>query len=410
MTDRTAIDTIRGFFYQFDYTIASLLELVNEEDIIVIEGVEDIDIKNAKEETAIQCKYYAKTEYNHSVIAEPIRLMLNHFKDVRSGLKTKLKYKLRGYYKSGQGKLTLPIDVQFLKDNFLTFTRTEKVGTSNTKVKHFHHEDISLDDSALAEFITLLDININAKEFEIQYSDILSELKAKFNCSNFMAECFYYNNALGLIRSLSKEPKYEDRRISKKEFLEKINTGKILFNEWFIKIKGEKSYFENLRKEYFGNLNILFKERFFLIEINPSKYLRTEIKDIIDVLIKKYTKIINQPTPFCPYIYLHGISRSELIELKKDIIEDGNLISDGFDFEGSSFNPTSIMRKPSIHHQLKIKFLNEIDSLNQTLALTGRKSEIYQFYQTESFFNLNSPSVKEIKIQIYEHKNIKNII
>lgn len=410
MTDRTAIDTIRGYFYQFDYTIASILELVDEDDTIVIEGVEDIDIRTAKEETAIQCKYYAKTEYNHSVIAEPIRLMLNHFKDVKSGLKTKLKYKLRGFYKSGQGKLTLPIDVQFLKDNFLTYSRTEKVGTSSVKVKHFHHNDIGLDDSALAEFITLLDININAKEFEKQYSDIISKLKEKFTCSNFMAEYFYYNNALGLIRSLSKEPLYEDRRISKKTFLEKINTSKIIFNEWFVKIKGEKAHFENLRKEYFGSLNILFKERFFLIEVNPSKYSRSEIKDIINLLIKNYTKIVNQPTPFSPYIYLHGISKSELIELKQDITEDGILISDGFDFEGSSFNPTSILRKPSIHHQIKIKFLNDIDYLKKALAISGRKSEIYQFYQTESFFDFNSQSVKEIKIQINEHKDIKNII
>ena len=66
MTDRAAIDTIRGYFYQFDNSIASLLELANENDTIVIEGVEDIDIKTVTEEKAIQCKYYAKTEYNHS--------------------------------------------------------------------------------------------------------------------------------------------------------------------------------------------------------------------------------------------------------------------------------------------------------------------------------------------------------
>ena len=192
MTDRAAIDTIRGYFYQFDYSIASLIELVDENDTIVIEGVEDVDIKTAKEETAIQCKYYAKTEYNHSVIAEPIRLMLNHFKEVKTGVKTQLKYKIKGFFKSGHGKLTLPIDVQFLKDNFLTYTRTKKVGTSITKVKHYHQVDIGLDDNiALAEFITLLDIDINAKEFEKQYSDILLELKTQFNCSQFMAEYFF---------------------------------------------------------------------------------------------------------------------------------------------------------------------------------------------------------------------------
>ena len=65
MADRTAIDTIRGYFYQFDYSIISLLKLSNGTESILVEGVEDIDITTASETTAIQCKYYEKTEYNH---------------------------------------------------------------------------------------------------------------------------------------------------------------------------------------------------------------------------------------------------------------------------------------------------------------------------------------------------------
>lgn len=410
MTDRAAIDTIRGYFYQFDYSIASLLELTDENHTIVIEGVEDIDVKTASEETAIQCKYYAKTEYNHSVIAEPIRLMLDHFKEVKAGTKHQLSYKLRGFYKSGQSKLTSPIDIQFLKDNFLTYTRTEKVSGVNTKVKHLHHVDIGLDDKALTEFLALLEIDINAKEFEKQYSDLIAKFKSEFTCSPFMAESHFYNSALGVIRKLSTEPVYEDRRISKKEFLKKIDTRKILFNEWFIKLKGEKAHFESLRKEHFGNLNILFKERFFLFDISARSYSRPEVKDILALVIKNYTKIINQPNPFCPYIYLHGITSLELVELKRDLIDDGIIINDGFDFEGSSFNPSSVFKKPNIFYQVKIKFLNNIGYLNQTLALSGRKSEIYQFYETSPYFDFSNPSVKEVKIQVQQLKDIKNII
>ena len=69
MKDRAAIDTIKGYFYQFDYSIDQILTLPNDNDKIVIEGVEDIDVKTATDELAVQCKYYAKSEYNHSVIA-----------------------------------------------------------------------------------------------------------------------------------------------------------------------------------------------------------------------------------------------------------------------------------------------------------------------------------------------------
>ncbi|MDM3805090.1 hypothetical protein O9555_08535 [Proteus mirabilis] len=79
MSNREATDTITGYFYQFDKVI---LELLQQEDIntsICIEGIEDLDIVLNGKTDAIQCKYYAKTEYNHSVIKKPIQLMLKHY-------------------------------------------------------------------------------------------------------------------------------------------------------------------------------------------------------------------------------------------------------------------------------------------------------------------------------------------
>ena len=78
---RTAIDTIRGYYYQFDLYALQILESKGEK--ITLEGIEDVDVNSATETTAIQCKYYEGTTYNHSVIAEPIRWMLKHFKITR---------------------------------------------------------------------------------------------------------------------------------------------------------------------------------------------------------------------------------------------------------------------------------------------------------------------------------------
>lgn len=77
--NRNAVNTIKGYFYQFDYSILRILELDNSDDSITVEHIEDIDVKTANETTAIQCKYYEKTEYNHSTIAKPIRFMLLNF-------------------------------------------------------------------------------------------------------------------------------------------------------------------------------------------------------------------------------------------------------------------------------------------------------------------------------------------
>ena len=74
--------------------------------------------------------------------------------------------------------------------------------------------------------------------------------------------------------------------ITKKTFLEKVNNSNILFNEWFIKIKGKKSHFKNLKQEYFTFLNIEPFERFFLIEIDQSTYFRNELKELIFIISK----------------------------------------------------------------------------------------------------------------------------
>lgn len=116
MESRQAIDTIKGYFYQFDYSILKLLELDEVDSNITVEGIEDIDIKRAESEVAIQCKYHSKVEYNHSVIAKPIRLMLDDFQRRED---KELNYYLVGHFNSGHDKLKSNFDIEFLKKTFL---------------------------------------------------------------------------------------------------------------------------------------------------------------------------------------------------------------------------------------------------------------------------------------------------
>lgn len=85
MVNRAANATIKGYFYQFDFAILQLLKAVDEDAKITVEGVEDVDIEDVSNEKYIQCKYYAATDYNHSVIKPAVAAMIIHFKEV--GLK-----------------------------------------------------------------------------------------------------------------------------------------------------------------------------------------------------------------------------------------------------------------------------------------------------------------------------------
>ncbi|KAA6318198.1 hypothetical protein EZS27_031764 [termite gut metagenome] len=403
MAERAATATIAGYIYQFDYTIKCLLDLPNDNDSVDIENIEDIDIHSCTEDTAIQCKYYEATEYNHSIIAEPIRLMLNHFLNVKNGTVQSIDYKLYGFYKSGQQKLTLPIALEFLKKHFLTYTRTE----NKIKVEHKHHVELGLDDADLTKFLSRLTINVNAEQDSTQFQNIISRLKLIFNCDDFEAEHYYYNNALKIVSHAAKKNDANQRRIRKCDFLNQINKKEVLFNKWFIHFRGEQKYFSELRKKYFSSVNA--NERFFLIELETD-YSKADLKELLLEISRKWTKISKRESnPFCPYIYFHNIKDEELIELKTALSREDNFIFiDGYNFKGADFSVESIIKKPNINNPIRLKLIDTLDNLK--LVLQKKNKDIYQFNFSAPYFEVDNQYIQNIKIQIRELKSIKEII
>ncbi len=404
MTDRSAIDTIRGYFYQFDLSILSVLQLAADDDSIAVECTEDIDIRTATEETAVQCKYYAGTEYIHSLIKPAVMYMLSHFKEVKSGTKSPVAYAIRGHYSAGQHKLTAPIDVAFLKQHFLTYR--EK------KVERRHHEELGLSDADLDEFLSVLDVDINAASFEAQFAEVIQQLQTAYGCTPFTAEYFYYNNALRLMRGLSIQPQSANRTITKKAFLEKADTSSVLFNEWFVLKRGKKAHFAALRKEYFAGLNLSPFERFFLVEVDPRTHVRSDLKDLLHTLSRKWSKTTKRDgnSSFCPYVYVHGLPADELVALKNELATEEFGFIDGYDFQCADFNVKSIARRATHDNRIKLKVLNSIADLAAAVGAVTKTRQIYQFHLGQSYFDPANEAVKHFKIQVENLTDIKAII
>lgn len=403
MTSRAATDTIKGYFYQFDYSISRLLELVNDTDKITIEGIEDIDINTLDAGTAIQCKYYAKTEYNHSVIGEPIRYMLNHYKKAKTETKPLINYYLYGHYKGGHEKLLLPLTVDFLKKHYLSYTRSG--------IKYVHHEELGLSDTDLNEFISRLSINIYADEYEEQYKNLLEQLILLFNCSLFEAENFYYNNALKVIKELAVQHDIESRTITKSDFIKQINHKQFLFNEWLSYYKGKKALLRNLRNEFFSSLNTSPFERFFLLEINNVENLIASVKEMIVIISTKWSNISRRmSTPFCPYIYLHNINADDLVLIKHELQQEGFNFTDGYSFMGSSFSVDLMCAEANAQNGIRFKLINTLEDFEQVLKSTRKRKEIYQFFNNSTFYNTDTPGTKHVKIQYEEFKDIREVI
>ena len=395
-----AIDTLTGYYYQFDYYILQLLNLTKDTDTVTIEGVEDVDISEDGILKAVQCKYYAKTEYNHSIIASPIRLMLKDYALRKRDSRKLISYMLYGHYESGHEKYPEKLDIDFLKSNICTYTHNE--------VKHMLYTELNLNDSQLEEFLNLLVVDINAKSYEEQEKQILSQICKTFKCDMFEAEYYYYNNALRILKNIATEQDVKNRVLSKHMFLELINHKSMLFDSWYIEFKGIKQYCKDIKEQYFAKLNVSPYERFFLIQYDGMTTTQ-EMANLLLLIAKKWSKISQRTSkPFCPFVYIHGIDSTRLISIKDIISNSGVNICDGYNYLGAKYNNDMMLKKTNFHTAIQLKIVNELQYLEKLVKNVNGVKEIYQFYIDAPFWQNDQYS--NIKIPIKSTKDIGMIV
>jgi hypothetical protein len=393
---RVAVSPMKGYFYQIDHYILQLLRLSNTTDSVRIEGIEDVDITMADETTAIQCKYYAGTEYNHSVIAKPICLMLKHFLDKQNESNDGFKYVLYGYYKSGQNKLPDTIDLLFFRKNFMTSSTRKLFGS------------LDIQDDQINKFVNSLTININALSYEEQERQVIDMLKKQFNCSDFEAEYCYYSNALYEVRTLATNTNESMRDITKADFLSKINKKDILLNSWLREKKGIEKYCKTIRKEFFSHFNISPYERFFLIDCD-SLITDIEIKTVIMEISKNWSKLSKrEKNTFCPYVFLHNIAVERLVCIKKLLQSDNVTFLDGHDFDGADFSVKSILKRAAHTNNISLKIINKKEYIDNILEAGETTREIYQFFFNKPYYE--DDRHKHIKISVARTTDIGKII
>lgn len=408
MVNRDATDTITGYFYQFDKTILEILNQSNLEANVQVEGIEDIDVNETDEVKAIQCKYYAKSEYNHSEIKKPIALMVEHFSKIKPS-STFTHYHLYGHFKSGQEKLG-EVNVDFLKTKFLTSQKTEDDGKGGkTKIEKRVYDELRLDDSALQNFLNCLTIDINAPSIEEQYMTIIKKIERELSVTALEAELYHYNSALKVIRNMAVQQNKKDRVITKKQFIEKIKSQDMLFDFWFIRRKGKDSYIKSIKKQHLSsNLNVEPFERFFLIDCRRLAN-NAYIKDAVYSIAKKWSKISKrEKKSFCPSIYLHDLDADIFDSLKGEMYSEDQLFVDGYPFLGSELNPNHFYTMPSIENGIKFKIVNSLEDLKIFIDDKDKIIEIYEFYIESRIFE--DKAVKHTAIKIEDISYIEDMM
>lgn len=367
--DRTAVDTIKGYFYQFDFYILQILESQDNYKEFIIEGIEDVDIETPQGLTAVQCKYYEGTEFNYSKISKAVRLMLDYFVEHRN-----VSFFLYGHFKSRQDKITTPIPLDILKSKLLTYKRDNK--------EYKLHVEKGLSDDELSLFLRHLKINIEAPSIEDQLCKVYKSMKEALELKSDVESHLFYAIGLNIVRELSTSKDIGHRKITRGKFIDKIkNTKKDCLDIWFKKRVSEDVYCASIRRKYFASYNKSPKERFFIIDATGEK--APIIKKIIQTIITKWTNISQRQTnPYCPYVYIHGVLPEDKLELLKSIYNDGVVFIDGYNYLNAEFDVNSIIKSANHRNGIVLKVIEEADQILKIIqTIQGKQKEIYQFYK-----------------------------
>lgn len=367
---RSATNTIKGYFYQFDKSILEILEQSNETNIVTIEGVEDIDIENSDEIQFVQCKYYEETEFNNSIIKEPIQLMFRHYLKNRTEAQSKnFTYKLYGFYNKGHEKLR-ELTTENLRTYFLDFSKyevTDELGNLNYQIKNKEGEikfEEALQTDDIEDFNKRLFVNIKADSYENQIEKIKSKIQNDLSdYSEEDIELIYFN-ALKIIKDLACEHNIEKRQISKKEFWDRIKTKNYYFERWMSKLLEWEDYKKIIHKKYFPRVsNLSPAHRFFLLDCQGENM--NDVKNVISKISTRYSRFVHQ---FSPFVYLYNTSNADFMtELKAKLYEEGCYFKDGFPFKNSEFRFQEMLIKPDKYNKISLRILE--DSIDLSIVL-----------------------------------------
>lgn len=425
---RVADSTIKGFIYQFNVTLEKILSEPSEK--IQVEGIlEDIDIVQKENLTAVQCKYHESVKkYSLSDIRKPILQMIKTDCIVKTDFN--ISYILYAYFPA------LSEGIQEFKiDDLIKVFKTEDESLLINYIAHI----IEIDDDAIQKLInkkrkntedkTKIKKFILNKKFDYSYKINLDAFLKKFtfcigkqlgelqkhtcdlliktlkNVSNEDIRDMIYPNAIQKIANLSTLDD-DSRFIIPEYFLKdllKIKTTAI--TRWTKELFSYERLLKRMRDQLYINLNKNYQERLFIMD--PSDF--ENFNDEIVQFLKDFCEL------YCHKPQLHIPPTFCILDYKKDDIEDviSRLykfnISVENGFQGREFFPESFFRKPIFNHKDdSIEFRLRISVINQKFidALNRNKPDIIYSISDSIPSNFDT---RDVRVEFIDVKTIKDL-
>lgn len=376
---------LRGFKYQFDKTI---LQIFSQAIDVSIEQLQDLGY----DDYIVQVKYH-DTDYTVSQQKakkkEPIlQLLGEHQKDPAK------RYVLFIYLK-GVAAAKYTLNLAALDDI---------LGSAAAK----------FDREVRAGFCQRFEL-VHSVNFSQQYREVLSAIMSAFNVKIEVAEIYYMMISSHLLRIVVDHPapnvhKRLTNRLLLKELISKSQ--QLIFRSQYAQQMGRDRYCEWMKRNFFkSGMNREAYERVFIIEANQVATIR-ELKSIVLYIKSRWSHNSRSTIPdkerFVPYIFFRNVTEESLVVMKRQLLQEGFKIKDGYDYKGADFNVHSIMEMPNFHNKLLFKIVNDESALKEVIASPSRTKELYEFYLTNPA-SLIYPTIKHIQIEVENIAEILNI-
>lgn len=328
---RQADSTIKGYLYQFNKSILTILEAENN-DSIVLEGViEDIDIHSSSNTTTIQCKYHEFKNYTLSSVSIPILEMFCHYCE-SAYLGKEVHYILYAHYAENIDAIDCSSFVSFLNSTndkeILSkyFHRIYNVPDPRildiaNKAKKSKNEKDSLIKyyNSMRDSLTLREnisdfwkvfTYVKAEQFEVLKEKVIQKLEEITDKDT--AVSLYYPNAFSKVASLSAKENEQERIITKNQLVLFLTQQKsVLLNKWTLEALGK----EKIIREKKASLSPAFSRnpdiRAFIFS---DSFLDTVNKDVIGFVQEYLNKYFKKPKLQKQPIFIFGNKHEELMQ------------------------------------------------------------------------------------------------
>jgi hypothetical protein len=405
---REATASIRGYFYQLDATLLTILD-AKLDDEVVIEGIEDFDRYSFGEITYSQVKYYEAQALTNSVLREPLFKLFQHFYGLKETERFGRKYVLYGHYK----EINIELD-GFTAERFkevMTYVKVEK-DKSRTKLSHL--DALQCSDELINMFCSKFEI-YPAKEFSAQHDEVVSKLGTNQKVSEIEATGFHYPRAFDFIATLATEKNHLKRATSLRELQEHLKGTQAIHHSWLLREKSATEYARFMRKLYFSHQNAAGVIRVFILEAEKGSD-HQKIADQVLEIAKKWSSYKSVRTPnadrYAPFVMLRNAEKSLAQEVKNSLYERGLEFVDGYPYLGSQFRADQVRLAQTKERAIAVRLVDDLSQLEDALDGMSRKPvDVFDFFTDAPMaLKLAGARIRGFSIPIDDITHIKSII